>query len=207
MKKRDDPDLVDELELTDPDKDVTVTLYRTPEGNLFDNERAARYEACTHVPCSNEDCDQYAQKGWTICRACRRKKKVEKYESMDTEPWPEENKPTTILGEDQYFHDPGHFIDWCLDHHVTPGAVMLVHTKSVGTPNVDPDWLFEDYLPRDRSVQSLDEDIWEAIEQLREAIEEHAPYGFVESDTAVEIPEEWDEEYAEKSTDREEATT
>lgn len=184
--KYDDPELVERREIEDQSGE-TITYWITSDGKLISDEHMARYEACTHRPCSNEDCDNYARKAYTICKECRQEKRDRKYREMDEEPWPEDNRPVMIYGGDTYFHDPGEFRDWCLDRQIHPEDVRLVHTESVGFPRVHPYWFFEDYIPRGQSVNDLDQEIWDAIDQLNEIIEKHAPYAYTQTDITVNV--------------------
>ena len=61
----------------------------------------ARWDGCTHQLC---DCGAEMDRGYTICSACRDKKRLEQYEAMPFKEW-DGIAPLTLHDDDEYFWD------------------------------------------------------------------------------------------------------
>ena len=72
-------------------------------GHFYGNdERAARYDGCTHRPC--KDCGTPVERGWLLCKKCRETKDVAKYNAMPKEEWNEKGM-LYYDAADRYFAD------------------------------------------------------------------------------------------------------
>lgn len=61
-------------------KQVTVTLWQSMGGRLFNEERLARYDSATHRKC--EECGAIVEKAWLSCPSCRDKRDYERWLAM-----------------------------------------------------------------------------------------------------------------------------
>lgn len=81
----------------------TVTGWVSRNGRFWGaDERAARYDGCTHVACRH--CGKPVEKGWTACEACRDMAKDAKYKAMPRKAW----DGASMLfshSRDEYFND------------------------------------------------------------------------------------------------------
>ena len=64
----------------DAAQQVTVTGWQSRDGRFYGNdEHLARWAGCTHLICA---CGAEMEKGYNICKTCRRKADAEQYEAM-----------------------------------------------------------------------------------------------------------------------------
>lgn len=83
---------------------TNISGWVSRHGRLCCDERAARYDGCTHTRC--EDCSQPITKGRLVCPKCWDKRQTLKYEAMPKEDW---------NGEGMLYSDAAdkYFSDWC----------------------------------------------------------------------------------------------
>jgi hypothetical protein len=63
----------------------TVTGWVSKRGFFYgDDERAARWDGCTHLIC---ECGRVMEKSWTKCITCRRQKAVDEYNKKEKKQW------------------------------------------------------------------------------------------------------------------------
>lgn len=126
---------------------VTVTLWRSRGGGLYDNERTARIAGCTHRRC--EGCGAVCDKSWTSCRACRDTRDVERWEKRERRPWNGNPLYSEWLGE--YINDLDDAEDWLANSdndRLTIDDLRLVQCEPVYPRELDGDRFFDD-LPED----------------------------------------------------------
>lgn len=61
-------------------KQVTVTLWQSLKGHLYNDERVARYDSATHRKC--DGCGAIVEIGWTHCKDCRNRRDYERWLAM-----------------------------------------------------------------------------------------------------------------------------
>ena len=144
------------------------TVWKSATGGIFVDERAARYDGCTHVSC--QDCGKPVVKTWISCDACRERKAIERYLKRPEEDWTGE---CLVVG-DRFYFDEDSVVEALLDEEI-PMDYELARPE-VGerecVPQVDPEDLFSDYTDEDGESYVPDE-ILPLIEQLNAAIEKH----------------------------------
>lgn len=65
---------------------VTVTGWVSRNGRFYgEDERLARYDGCTHRAC--EKCGQPSEKSWLVCKPCRDKQDLERFNAMPEREW------------------------------------------------------------------------------------------------------------------------
>src|SRR5687768_13922806 len=102
---------------------VTVTGWRSRNGHFYgDNEHLARWDGCTHQICG---CGSEMDRGYTMCRKCADKKRLEKYEAMPFEEWDGET-PLTLHDDDEYFWGEDEVRDYCELNGIKPEDLRLV---------------------------------------------------------------------------------
>jgi hypothetical protein len=100
-----------------------ISGWVSRNGRFYGNdERTARYDGCTHVACA--DCGNPAERGWLICKDCRQKRDIKKYQSMPKEEWNEEG---CIYSDshDQYFWSWDEVDDYCEDEEIKVEELRL----------------------------------------------------------------------------------
>ena len=178
----------DKIIMFDSDDAATkqaVTGWVSRDGAFYgSNERAARWNGCTHVRCS--ECGKPVEKMWIACETCRRRQRTEKFAALDSRPW-DGNEPVCIFDDDRFFWDLESFEEWCEDNGVKPEYVQLVFAKPVMGPTFDID-SFADYLPED--CDDLPCDINAKLDELNAAIHAAGPLMYEASTVrAVYVPE------------------
>lgn len=82
---------------------VTVTLWKSRDGQLHRDERLARWSGATHVHC--ERCQAPTEKGWILCGACRGISDTERWNARERKPW--DGKQMVYSDAlDKYFESP-----------------------------------------------------------------------------------------------------
>lgn len=136
---------------------ITVTAWKTPQGTIYLDERAARYSGCTHHAC---ECGKDAEKNYIMCPECRQKATVERWQKMPAKEW-DGSEPVTIFNGDEYFFSEDDLIEYCEDHDCKPEDLMLVFCEENHYGSIDAGY-WEDVIPEEGDIpkaleQKLDE--------------------------------------------------
>lgn len=152
-------------------------------GRFFGNdERAARYDGCTHVKC--EDCGKPSEKGWLVCPDCRDKRDIVRYNAMPKEEW----DGTGMLYSDshnRYFSDWDEIDEYCEEEGVTKESLRLIICipQHLHLINSD-DWC--DELAEDGELPDV---VMQAVDALNEAIIKAGAVSWFPSTKAVKLEE------------------
>ena len=135
------------------------------------DERMARWAGCTHIVCP--DCGNPTPKGYTICKGCREKKAVERYEAKERKQW---DRETPLYSEfaDEYFFSEDSLNDY-LEFGETKQALRLVICEPIYLKEIDEDY-FCDELPEDGE---LPENVFSALEELNKIIRGQKPVSWM----------------------------
>jgi hypothetical protein len=142
------------------------------------DERAARYDGCTHVAC--EDCGKPAPRGWLVCDACKEIREKATYDAMPKEVW---NGKGMLYSEsaDKYFSDWGEIEDYCEEEDVKIDNLSLVICKPNYLPLLDLDYGCDD-LAEDGE---LPDEIVEAIAKFNAVVKEVGAVSWLPSNKAA----------------------
>lgn len=156
-------------------KRVTVTGWMSRLGHFFgDNERAARYDGCTHRNC--EECGKIVSRSWIICPACLVKRTDAKFLKLERVQWDEET-PVVLYDSDVYFFDRESIEDYCRDEGLNIEDLRLIICVPVKPREVDANEIFYDQLPEDGEVE--DAGVLAAIEALNKALDAAKPFSWI----------------------------
>ena len=145
------------------------------------DERAARYDGCTHVTC--EDCGKPTSRGWLVCHDCIGIRDKKKYESMPKEAWDEKGMLYS-QSADKYFSDWGEIDDYCDEEDIKIDSLMLVICKPNYLPLLDIVYGCDE-LPEDGE---LPDEIVEAIKDFNAVVKEVGAVSWLPSNKAAIIP-------------------
>ena len=140
------------------------------------DERAARYDGCTHRPCEN--CGEPTEKGWLMCAKCRNLRDEARYKAMPKEEW---NEKGMLCSGDKYFSSWDEVDEYCEEEGVGKGNLRLV----ICEPNYLP------LLPSDYGCDELVEDgelpdsVEQAIEDFNKVIKAEGPVSWEPGKKAV----------------------
>jgi len=127
------------------------------------DERAARYDGCTHRPC--EDCGEPTEKGWLVCNVCREKRDKVRYEALSEKIWNEEGLIYSDAVQ-KYFSSWDEVKEYCDEEEIEVGALRLLICDEQYLPLLADDYgcdeLADDGELPDAAI--------EAIEKFNEAI-------------------------------------
>jgi len=142
------------------------------------DERAARYDGCTHVTC--EDCGKPAPRCWLVCDSCKGIREKATYDAMPKEVW---NGEGMLYSEsaDKYFSDWGEIEDYCEEEDVTIDSLRLVICKPNYLPLLDLDYGCDD-LAEDGE---LPDEIVEAIAKFNAVVKEVGAVSWLPSNKAA----------------------
>ena len=143
-----------------------------------ENERAARYQGCTHRSC--EDCGQPVEKSYLICKDCRDKKDKAKFDAMPKEVWNEEGGVYSDA-IDKYFLSWEEVDDYCEEEGVKEDNLRLVICEPTYGRYLEQDY-FEDELPEDGEVP---DSIIKAIEDFNKVLKEAGPLSWYPGNKAA----------------------
>jgi len=146
----------------------TVTGWVSRDGFFFgDNEHAARYAGATHRWCSGGCGSAVPKNALTICNACHRLKRTERFMALPIEPW--NGEPLCVFDDDTYFFDGDvdAIAEWAEEHEIQPDAMQLVKCAAVYAEEVDPGDIYADEIPEDGEVPAY---VGDAFAALNEAL-------------------------------------
>ena len=127
------------------------------------DERAARYDGCTHRPC--EDCGGPAEKGWLVCPKCRENRDISRYKAMPREEWDE----VGMLYSDAYseFYSSWEEIEeFCVDEGIGIDKMRLIICEPQYLPLLNNDYGC-DSLAEDAELPSA---ILHAIDEFNKVV-------------------------------------
>ncbi len=128
------------------------------------DERAARFDGCTHVIC--EDCGNPSDKGWLVCITCRDKRDQIRYDAMPEEVW--DGKGLIYSGSaDKYFHSWDDVDEYCYDEGIDIKSLRLMMCEEQYLPMLDSSDYGSEVLAEDGE---LPDDVIDAIDKFNEVI-------------------------------------
>ena len=169
----------------------TAAQYRTnlsgwvsSNGRFWgEDERAARYDGCTHTVCKN--CGKPTEKSWLICPDCRVTKDIAKYDAMPKEEWDGNGMLYSDL-VDRYFQDWDQVEEFCEDEGVEIGKLRLIICEPHYLPLLDASDYGCDDLAEDGE---LPDTVLEAIDEFNKVIKAEPPISWFPGNKAAIIEE------------------
>jgi len=153
------------------------------DGRYWGNdERAARYDGCTHRPC--EDCGKPTEKGWLVCPECRNTRDIARYNALPKEKW---NEVGMLYSDarDKYFSDWGEIEDYCEDEGIEIAKLRLVICEPDYLPLISDDYGCDE-LAEDGE---LPDSVIRAIEDFNKVIKAAGPVSWMPGKKSVILPE------------------
>jgi hypothetical protein len=157
---------------------VTVELWQSSRGNLYNNEQAARYDGCTHRAC--DQCGKPTVKRYTICDKCREIKDSERYAALPKKQY--DGSPVYSLITENCLFDNDAIMDDCVDSGLDIDELRLVFCEPNYPREIDPNDYFCDDLPEDGEI---DGELLAAFDKLNEVIRTHKPLSWSPGKIAV----------------------
>jgi hypothetical protein len=149
---------------------VTVELWQSSRGNLYNNEQAARYDGCTHRAC--DQCGKPTVKHYLICDECRDIKEIQKYAAFTTKLY--NGEPIYSERDDVYFFSYQELYDYLIEfdgfvdiNNELMIALRIVFCEPNYPQEIDPNDYFCDELHEDGEI---DGELLAAFDKLNEAI-------------------------------------
>ena len=140
---------------------VTVALWKSNNGRLYNSEDQARYDSCTHRPC--QQCGEPALKRYIYCDACLDARERERYFKMQ-EANPSE--PLVYCLNDQQYY-PG--LDDLFDQWEGEDLPMVVNCNPMYAPRLEIGDFLSDVLPDDTD-EEVPSELVEAAKVFNEAV-------------------------------------
>lgn len=107
-----------------------ISGWVSKDGRFYGkDERAARWDGCTHIACSGGCGVPVSKNSYTVCPECRAKSDIEKYNNLERKEWDGES-PLYSEALDRYFFDEQELIDYCYDEGLTTVDDMLLRTTT-----------------------------------------------------------------------------
>ena len=136
-----------------------ISGWVSRRGRFFgDDERAARYDGCTHILC--EDCGSPCPKGRLVCGKCSDVRDEKRYQSMPKEEWDGEGMLYSDAA-DKYFSDWEDVEDYCEDEDIEVSKLRLVICEPNYLPFINDDFgcdeLAEDGELPDTIIQAIED--------------------------------------------------
>jgi hypothetical protein len=138
-------------------KDLSLWVSRT--GNVFSDERAARYDGCTHVKC--QLCGNPCKKHFLRCEDCRAIQDREKFMTFPEVAW-DEKTPICTFRSDSYFFSEDELEDYCEENEIKREDLMLVLCEQVRPRFLDAEF-FDDCLADE---EELPKELLQAIDEF-----------------------------------------
>lgn len=157
-----------------------IDRYGYFHGDTKTSEEHARWSSCTHKICGK--CGKVHDKAWVICKECRGKKEIERYNLFPKKLW-DCISPICIFNSDTYFFNGvSEVMDYCKEHDTEIEKLHLCHCEPVILPLFDIDVHFED---TEDVKDYLSEEVIDAAQFLNEAIENLKPFSFTQLQIAI----------------------
>lgn len=147
-------------------QEKTMTLWVSRNGFAYRDERAARFEGCTHRACATDGCDGITEKHYIYCPICREHRDLERYMAMPFLSW-DGKTPLCLHGSDQYFFNEDEIETYCEENAVKASDMRLVICKPQHARIVDPADVYENDLPEEGEVP---QELQEAFDELNKKI-------------------------------------
>jgi hypothetical protein len=133
-------------------------------GRFFKNEHYARYDGSTHKKCPK--CATIIVRGRTVCDACWKKSRIDRYSKFPTKKWNGED-PIYSNVYDKFFVSCGQVMVFCETYHCSIEDLLLQICKPVYAREIDPYELYADDLPDESTLPC---DILNLFNELNEGI-------------------------------------
>lgn len=142
------------------------------------DERAARYDGCTHVAC--EDCGEPTERGWLVCPKCKEIRDIKRYDAMPKVEW---DGKGGLYSEscDRYFWSWDEVENYCEEEDTEISQLRLVICEPQYLHLIDPDD-FCDELAEDGE---LPDTIIKAIDDFNKVIKDEPPVSWYPGKKAV----------------------
>jgi hypothetical protein len=148
----------------------TVQLWVSRNGGHYMDEDSARYDGCTHRPCSR--CGAPAEKMYISCPACRKIAELEKYNALEFKAW---DGQAMLYSEalDMYFTSADD-----IEEHLARDAIygkrelMLMICEPEFPHYLDGDDHFVDQLAEDQRLEDVAPKLAAAIDEVNRIITE-----------------------------------
>ncbi len=157
---------------TDPESAelVTVTLWKSATGNLYNEEGAARYDGCTHRACN--ECVEPVQKSYMLCDKCSDKKDIERYNNREKIVW-DGNTPIYSEACEKYIFNEDDLNDLLCEH--LEEDLRLRSCEPIYLSQIPEDYWCDD-LAED---QDLPGEILAALQLFNDVISSHEPVSWM----------------------------
>lgn len=129
------------------------------------DERAARWDGCTHVVC---ECGQAVEKSWTKCALCRSVAEDKRFAALERKPW-DGKTPLCLYDDDRFFWSEDDLTDYCEEYGYEPEDLKLLICEPTYAREIDPNDYYCDDLPEDGEI---DGDLAAAFDELNKIIRE-----------------------------------
>lgn len=127
------------------------------------DERAARWDGCTHIVC---ECGQPVEKRWTKCSICRSISSDKRFAALESKSW-DGKTPLCLYDDDRFFWSEDDLTDFCEEIGAKPEDLKLVICEPIYAREIDPNDYYCDDLPEDGEIT---DDLLAAFEELNQII-------------------------------------
>lgn len=135
------------------------------------DERAARYDGCTHRKCEKEGCENYTDKNRLYCQTHAFEKSKEVYLSKPYKEWDKEI-PLVIYNDDRYFFSVEDLEEY-LEENDSQDIRLMVCQPNYLT-HLDTEQWRED-LPEDWDLRDVDEKLENMVKEINKYIDTLPP--------------------------------
>ena len=158
---------------------VTVEMWRTPNGSLYEHERDAMYAGCTHRRC--DSCGSVVDRNSLFCAACSDKAEAHRYADLPRKKWDGSSPAYSGVTQEFYssFEDAADALD---SDHDSLESLRLQTCKPVYGSEIDEDF-FCDELPDGDAPEAIER----AIYAFNAAVRAAGPLSWEPDDYAVDL--------------------
>jgi len=162
----------------------TIHGWMSSKGRFYSDEQTARYDGCTHAPCSN--CGKLTEKMWTHCEDCREKRAIERHSKRKTKKW---NGDDGIYSDfaDEMFWDIESIDDYMEENNVADYATMRLLLAEPKTFRLLESDYWEEFISYDDD--EIPAGLAEAIDVFNEALSKIKPRVWEPGKFAVDVSE------------------
>lgn len=127
----------------------TKEVWVSSKKRAFFDERAARFDGCTHGEC--EKCGSPCEKHWMRCEKCRTESRQEVFLKMPEIEW-DGKTPLCVFDTDTYFFDSDELEVYCEEHDCKPQNLNLVVCEPVFLRPLSEEYFLDDISNEDAEL-------------------------------------------------------
>ena len=148
----------------------TMTVWVSNNKRAFFDERAAKFDGCTHGRC--QECKEVCEKSRLMCKTCGEKARQAVFDKMPEVEW-DGKTPLCIFDSDTYFFYEDELLDYCDEHECKPEDLSLILCVPEYPRELTDEYFLSDFcedIELSKKIQSMIERFNKELKEINEPI-------------------------------------